>query len=109
MQPSCGRHRRDFQNHQSVERPEAARRYSPHRQERRQQAEEMLDQAAVSYRLVLTKADKMKPTELADIARRTEDEARKHPAAHPEVIAPSSETGQGMGILRAAVLEAIIG
>lgn len=69
----------------------------------------MLDQAAVSYRLVLTKADKMKPTELADIARRTEDEARKHPAAHPEVIATSSETGQGMAILRAAVLEAIIG
>ena len=67
----------------------------------------MLDQAAVSYRLILTKSDKIKPTELADIAERTATEARTHPAAHPEVIATSSETGQGMATLRAAVLEAI--
>lgn len=67
----------------------------------------MLDDAAVSYRLVLTKADKIKPSELAATTDRTAAEARTHPAAHPEVIATSSETGQGMATLRAAVLEAI--
>ena len=68
---------------------------------------DMLDKAAVSYRLVLTKADKIKPTELAEVARRTADEARTRPAAHPDIIATSSETGLGIAELRAAVLEAI--
>jgi len=67
----------------------------------------MLDDAAVSYRLVLTKADKIKPTELADVHAKTVAEARTRPAAHPEVIATSSETGQGIAELRAAVIEAI--
>jgi GTP-binding protein len=67
----------------------------------------MLDEAAVSYRLVLTKSDKIKPTELAEIERLTAEEARKHPAAHPEIIATSSETGLGIDRLRRAVLEAI--
>ena len=66
----------------------------------------MLDDAAVSYRIVLTKADKIKPTELAEVERRTAEEARKHPAAHPEILSTSSETGTGMEKLRAAVLEA---
>jgi GTP-binding protein len=68
----------------------------------------MLDGAAVSYRLILTKADKVKASELAEVAARTEEEARKHPAAHPEVIATSSEKGLGMDRLRAAVLEAAL-
>ncbi|MBY8821158.1 ribosome biogenesis GTP-binding protein YihA/YsxC [Sphingomonas colocasiae] len=67
----------------------------------------MLDDAAVSYRLVLTKADKIKPTELADTLARTAEEARKRPAAHPEIIATSSETGLGIPELRAAVIEAV--
>ena len=67
----------------------------------------MLDTAAVGYRLVLTKADKVKATELADVAARTADEARKHPAAFPEIIATSSETGMGIEELRRAVLEAV--
>ncbi len=67
----------------------------------------MLDDAAVSYHLVLTKADKIKPTELADVERRTSEEAAKRPAAHPEVIATSSETGLGIERLRRAVVEAI--
>ncbi|MDQ8755113.1 ribosome biogenesis GTP-binding protein YihA/YsxC [Sphingosinicella sp. LHD-64] len=66
----------------------------------------MLDDAAVSYHVVLTKADKIKPTELDAVARATAEEARKHPAAHPEVIATSSEKGTGMDRLRTAVLEA---
>jgi GTP-binding protein len=68
---------------------------------------EMLDKAAVGYRLVLTKADKIKPTELADVLARTTEEARKRPAAHPDILATSSETGLGIPELRAAVIEAI--
>jgi len=66
----------------------------------------MLDKAAVSYRLVLTKADKVKATDLAAVSERTAAEARKRPAAHPEIIATSSEGGMGLPELRAAVLEA---
>jgi GTP-binding protein len=68
----------------------------------------MLDVAAVGYRLVLTKADKIKATELADVTARTEEEARKHGAAFPEIITTSSETGLGMDTLRRAVLEDVI-
>jgi len=66
----------------------------------------MLDTAAVSYRLVLTKADKIKASELAAVHAATEAEARKHPAAHPEVIVTSSQGGLGIDRLRQAVIEA---
>ena len=68
---------------------------------------EMLDKAAVSYRLVLTKADKIKPTELLHVTNATAAEARKRPAAHPDIMATSSEVGFGIPELRAAVIEAI--
>jgi GTP-binding protein len=68
---------------------------------------EMLDTAAVSYRIVLTKADKIKASELAAVHAATEAEARKHAAAHPEVIMTSSEKGLGIAELRTAVLEAV--
>lgn len=64
----------------------------------------LLDEAAVGYRVVLTKADKIKPTELAEVLERTRGEARKHVAAHPEIAATSAETGAGIAELRAAVL-----
>ncbi len=67
----------------------------------------MLDAAAVSYRLVLTKADKIKASELDAVTAATAVEARKHPAAHPEIIVTSSEKGMGLAELRAAVLEAV--
>ena len=66
---------------------------------------EMLDSAAVGYRLVLTKADKIKASELAAVIASTEAEARKHPAAFPQLIATSSEKGMGVAEVRAAVLE----
>ena len=69
---------------------------------------EMLDKAAVSYRLVLTKTDKIKASELAAVRESTEAEARKHPAAHPDIIATSAEKGGGIPELRAAVLEAVL-
>ena len=67
---------------------------------------EMLDTAAVSYQLVLTKADKVKPTALAETLEKTAAEARKHPAAHPAIFTTSSETGSGIAELRTAILEA---
>ncbi len=68
---------------------------------------EMLDAAAVSYRIILTKADKIKASALETVHAQTLAEARKRPAAHPEVIATSSEKGLGLPELRAAVLEAV--
>ena len=68
----------------------------------------MLDDAAVSYRVILTKADKIKASELTEVTAATEAEARKRPAAHPEIIVTSSEGGLGMDRLRAAVLEAAL-
>ena len=69
----------------------------------------MLDEAAVSYRIVLTKADKVKASELEAVFAATLAEARKHPAAHPEVIVTSSDKGLGIAELRTAVLEAVEG
>jgi len=68
----------------------------------------MLDDAAVSYHLVLTKADKIKPTELAKRIEAIRAEAAKHPAAHPLIIPTSSETGDGIAELRTAILEAVV-
>jgi GTP-binding protein len=66
----------------------------------------MLDEAAVNYQLVMTKADKVKPTEFAITKAKVEEEARKHPAAHPDVLATSSETGEGIAELRTFILSA---
>jgi GTP-binding protein len=68
----------------------------------------MLDDAAVSYHLVLTKADKVKASELAGVHAATAEAARTHPAAHPEIIATSAELGMGIERLRTAVLEAVL-
>jgi GTP-binding protein len=67
---------------------------------------DMLDAAAVGYHLVLTKADKIKPTDLDATVGRTAEEALKRPAAHPLLVATSSETGSGIAELRTAILEA---
>lgn len=67
----------------------------------------MLDKAAVTYHLVLTKADKIKASELAIVTAATEAEGRKHVAAHPKLLVTSSEKDMGIAELRAAILEAI--
>ncbi len=67
----------------------------------------MLDAAAVSYHVVLTKADKIKPTVLAELLETTRGEAARHPASHPMLFATSSETGAGIAELRTAILDAI--
>ena len=61
----------------------------------------MLDQAAVSYQVVLTKADKLKPGQIERCIAETAEAAARHVAAHPEVIATSSEKGTGLPLLRA--------
>ena len=67
---------------------------------------ELLDKAAVSYQIVLTKADKIKPTALAAVTAAVAEDARRHPAAHPQLIPTSSETKAGIAELRAAVVGA---
>ena len=66
----------------------------------------MLDEAAVSYHLVLTKGDKVKPSALGALYEETAVQARAHPAAHPTIFTTSSETGSGIAELRTAIVEA---
>jgi GTP-binding protein len=61
----------------------------------------LLDRAAVTYQLVLTKTDGVKPPALEKKIEDVLRLARKHPAAFPEVVATSSETGAGIDVLRA--------
>ncbi len=69
------------------------------------EAMKLLDRAAVSFQLVLTKSDAPKPPVLAAKRVAVEALARKHAAAHPEVILTSSETGLGITELRATLAE----
>jgi GTP-binding protein len=62
------------------------------------------DKAAVSYQVVLTKADQVKKAELDAIIAATAAQLSKHPAAFPEALATSSRTGAGMPELRAAMI-----
>ena len=68
----------------------------------------MLDDAAVSYHIVLTKGDKVKPSALGALYEATMIEAAKHPAAHPAIFTTSSETGSGIAELRTAILDAVV-
>ena len=69
----------------------------------------MLDEAAVGYRVVLTKADKIKASDLAAVAARTAEETKKHVAAYPELHITSAEKGMGIAALRAAVISDALG
>jgi len=62
---------------------------------------DLLDRAAVTYQLVLTKADGVRPGPLAAKQAAVQALVRKHPAAFPDVLTTSSETGLGMEGLRA--------
>ena len=69
----------------------------------------MLDEAAVGYRVVLTKTDKIKASALERVANQVAEEARKHPAAYPELHLTSAEKGMGIEALRAALVEDALG
>jgi GTP-binding protein len=64
----------------------------------------MLDRSAVSYQIVLTKADQIKAAELEARIEATLAALKTHPAAFPEIIATSSRSGMGMPELRAAMM-----
>lgn len=63
----------------------------------------MLDAAAVSYQVVFTKADKVKPDAVAQLAAATAAELARHTAAHPEIVVTSAQEGSGVAELRAAL------
>ena len=60
----------------------------------------LLDTAAVSFVLVLTKADKLKPAELATVRNDAASECLRHPAAYPETIATSAVESSGLDELK---------
>ncbi len=66
----------------------------------------LLDDAAVSYQIVLTKTDKVKDSWVTKLLAETPDQLKKHPAAFPELLATSSEKTHGIDALRAAVVAA---
>ncbi len=63
----------------------------------------LLDCSAVSFQVVLTKADKPRAGELARTLEAVQTDLGKHPAAYPEIIVTSSASGDGLELLRAAV------
>jgi GTP-binding protein len=67
----------------------------------------LLNEAAVAFQLVLTKADKLRPDELGAVAADTAMEAKRLAAALPQVIVTSSETGGGIADLRAAIADVV--
>jgi GTP-binding protein len=70
------------------------------------EALDALDKAAVSYQIVLTKADKLKAHEVAAVVEQTLKAIAKRPAAFPRVLATSSEKGAGLPELRAEIAAA---
>ena len=70
------------------------------------EAMDAFDQAAVSYQVILTKADKLKPREVEAVTADTLKKVSKRPAAFPRVIATSAEKGTGIPDLRAEIAAA---
>jgi GTP-binding protein len=68
-----------------------------------------LDEAAVSYQVVLTKADKLRPAEVAKALEATRAAIARRPAAFPRVLATSAEKGAGLAELRAEIAAAALG
>lgn len=63
----------------------------------------MLDKAAVTFQVVMTKTDKMKAPELAKVLTRLRADLAKHPAAYPEIVLTSSDKGTGIETLRSVI------
>jgi len=69
----------------------------------------MMDDAAVSYQVILTKVDKLKKSAQDMVLEKTRIEIAKHVAAHPDIILTSSAKGDGIGELRAAIADLVYG
>ena len=67
----------------------------------------LLDEAAVTYQVVLTKADKIKAPQLEAVMDRVRDALESHPAAYPDLIATSAEKGSGIAELRGVVARVV--
>ncbi|EUC00427.1 GTP-binding protein engB [Rhizobium sp. CF080] len=68
---------------------------------------DLLDKAAVSYQIVLTKTDKIKEPAVVKLLEETQEKIRKRPAAFPFVLSTSSEKGKGIDELRQAIAETV--
>ena len=69
--------------------------------------EDVFDEAAVSYQIVLTKADQVKKVRTGEACRRYGGGPAKRPAAFPEILVTSSREGNGMPELRAAIVRVV--
>jgi GTP-binding protein len=67
----------------------------------------LLDGAGVTFQIVLTKADKVTPKALTYVVAATEAALKKHPAAFPEVLSTSSDTGLGLEALRSYITQVV--
>ena len=67
----------------------------------------LLSSSAVTFQTVLTKSDKPKTAELEKSLAQTRDILQKYPAAYPEIILTSAQTGQGIPTLRTTITSAI--
>ncbi|MBQ3695927.1 MAG: YihA family ribosome biogenesis GTP-binding protein [Alphaproteobacteria bacterium] len=67
----------------------------------------MLDRAAVTYQIILTKADKVKESELNQVLANTMDEGKKHVACYPEMLVTSSENGLNIAALRGEIYKIV--
>jgi GTP-binding protein len=63
----------------------------------------LLDTSAVTFQVVMTKADKVKAAEREKILSQVRAVLAKHPAAFPEIVVTSSEKGDGIDVLRAII------
>jgi GTP-binding protein len=63
----------------------------------------LLDRSAVTFQVVLTKADKIKPSEYDRLLDQVRGKLSKHPAAYPELVLTSSDKGDGIATLRSII------
>lgn len=68
---------------------------------------DLLDKAAVSYQIALTKTDKIKPSAIPALMTDTLAKLAKHPAAYPEILTTSSEKAEGIEEMRAALIRTL--
>lgn len=69
---------------------------------------DMLDETAVSYQVILTKIDKIKPPAVQKRLQEVRDSAPKHPALYPEVLVSSSEKSAGLDDVRRAIARVLL-
>ena len=63
----------------------------------------LLDRSAVTFQVVLTKADKIKPAQYDSLLKQVREKLAKHPAAYPELVLTSSEKSDGIATLRSII------